>query len=63
MTRTRSDGSPSGAEIETHKQRIAKAVDSVREQRQRNHHKEKGRDKTKRASKEVSCIKVLQLLN
>lgn len=58
------DGSPSRPEIETHKQRIARAVDSVREKRQQRHQQQKqqnkGKIKTRTASKEVrsesTCI-------
>ena len=51
------DGSPGGPEIETHKRRIARAVDSVREKRQQCHQQQKqqnkGKTKTRTASKEV----------
>ena len=63
VSHSHSDGSPSRPEIETHKQRIARAVDSVREKRQQYHQQQslerKEKTKTTRtASKEVT-IEVL----
>ena len=46
-----SDGSPSGSEIETHKQRIARAVDSVREKRHQRQQKQQSNGKFKTKSR------------